>query len=367
MKSLFNFTSEDFEKNPIHNRSGESMKYYNLKEPNHFGLFGSDVLHESGFHRFSLAERNQVKPVNPDAAWHSLCSTGIQAKFCTDAAEISVRVQLLMPSNMENMSAIGQSGVDLYFWNETVSEFCLLDVSRFDFHQDHYEVSFGHFHDEKKRSYLLNLPLYMGAVEVLMGINDEAVIVPEEFGQKGRIAVYGTSIIQGGCVSRPGMLITNMLSRWLDQEFLNFGFSGAALSEQSVAAIIGSRPDLELLIIDIEANAGTSDLMEKRLPTFLAEFRKSYPSLPIFLVSRTTFALDHYDENRIHLRSFYQDWLRKQVRRWRKEGQNIHFINGSVFFPKQDADYTVDGVHPSDLGAFVMAKAYYKQIKKVLK
>jgi len=343
------------------------MKFYDLKEQDHFGLFGSTVLQEPGFHRFSIAERAQIKPENPDASWHSLCSAGIQVKFSTDAKEMIFRVRLLLPSNMENMSAIGQSGIDLYYRNDQMDEYTLLDVSRFNFHLDHYEVSLGHFHDGKKRSYLLNLPLYMGAVEVMMGVNDEAIITPERFENKGRIAVYGTSIVQGGCVSRPGMLITNLLSRWMNQEFLNFGFSGAALSEQSVAAIIGSRPFLEMLIIDIEANAGTSDLMEKRLPFFIAEIRKTYPTLPIILVSRTTFTMDQYDEFRIRLRAFYDGWLRNLVKKWQKEGQNIHYLNGARIFPKNDAEYTVDGIHPSDLGAMAIAKAYLKQIKRIEK
>lgn len=343
------------------------MKYYDLKEQDHFGLYGSTVLQEPGFHRFSIAERAQIKPENADASWHSLCSAGIQAKFSTDAKEMNFKVRLLLPFNMGNMSAIGQCGIDLYYRNDETTQYTLLDVSRFDYHQDHYEVSFGHFHDEKKRSYLLNLPLYMGAIEVMMGVDDEAIITPDRFENEGRIAVYGTSIVQGGCVSRPGMLITNLLSRWMNQEFLNFGFSGAALAEQSVAAIIGSRQNLDMFIIDIEANAGTTDLMEKRLPVFIAEFRKTYPLIPIILVSRTTFTMDQYDDFRIRLRAFYDNWLRKQVKKWQKEGQNIYYLNGATIFPKNDAEYTGDGIHPSDLGAMAIAKAYLKQIIKIEK
>jgi hypothetical protein len=40
------------------------------------------------------------------------------------------------------------------------------------------------------------------------------------------VVFYGTSITQGGVASRPGMAFTNILSRALDREVLNFGFSG---------------------------------------------------------------------------------------------------------------------------------------------
>ncbi len=342
------------------------MKTYQLKDSAHFGLYGSDALSEPGFHRFTEAERTRLKPENPDAAWHSLCSTGIVAKFRTDAKEIIVHVKLLLPPNMDNMSAIGQSGIDLYFYHEEMAEYCLLDVSRFDFHQAEYDVSIGRFHDGLHRDYLLNLPLYMGATEITMSFNDEATIIPVGFSHPGRIAIYGTSIVQGGCVSRPGMLFSNILSRWLDKEILNFGFSGAAFSEKTTASILSTRQELDLLIIDIEANAGCSDLMEKRLPGFIDEFRKAYPLLPIILVSRSAMSMDLYDANRIGLRTYYDRWLRKLTASYRKQKQNVTYLDGFSSFSGNFTEYTVDGIHPSDLGALAIAKAYLRQIRKIL-
>ena len=40
------------------------------------------------------------------------------------------------------------------------------------------------------------------------------------------IVWYGTSIAQGGVVTRPGMAFTNIIARNLGREVLNFGFSG---------------------------------------------------------------------------------------------------------------------------------------------
>lgn len=342
------------------------MKTYDLKDSRHFRLVGSDVLAEPGFHRFSAAERDRIKPESPDVAWHSLSSAGIQAKFKTDSAAIVAKVRLLQPANMSYMSAVGQCGVDLYCFEAEAGEFVLHDVARFDLKKAEYEAALGHHSDGKMRRYVLNLPLYMGATEVSLSFDDGATVVPDGFSVPGRILVYGTSIAQGGCVSRPGMLYTNILSRWMDKEFLNFGFSGAGLGEKTVAAILSTREDLDLLIVDIEANAGTSDVMEKRLPVFLEEFRKRHPVIPILLVSRPPFAMDWYDEGRIALRAHYDGWLKKLAAAERKKGQNVVYLPGNRHYPGPFTEYTVDGIHPSDLGAMEIAKAHLPAIRKIL-
>ncbi len=338
------------------------MIYRSLKEPQ-FRLYGSDVLGEPGFHRLSVLERERLRKVNPDAAWHALSSAGILAKFGTDAREIRVRVKLLMPATMEYMSAVGQCGVDLYALSED-GTYRLLDVSRFDSKATEYEADLGRFKDGAMRRYILHLPIYMGATDVSVGLDDGARCEPVDYPHQGRIAVYGTSIVQGGCVTRPGMLVTNILSRRFDREFLNFGFSGAAYLEPEAAAAIGARPNLDLFFIDAEANAGTDDLMERRFPAFYAEFRKFHPAIPVVLVSRPTFAMDRYDERRIALRAHYRAWLSAFAAKARKRGEDVRFLDGSRFF--EDAEATVDGIHPSDLGAAGIADAYGRMIRRIL-
>ena len=48
--------------------------------------------------------------------------------------------------------------------------------------------------------------------------------------------IYGTSITQGGCASRPGMAYTNILSRRIDAPFINLGFSGSGRGEPGEGA-----------------------------------------------------------------------------------------------------------------------------------
>lgn len=341
------------------------MKYYPLKDQKHFHLYGSTVLDEPGFCRLSSKEREIIQPINPDVSFLATHSAGIQAKFSSDATTIQVHVKNQDKANMNHMPATGQCGVDLYVFDEQAKKFVFHDVTRFDLSLSEYEINLCHFTTPKMRRYLFNLPLYMGAVEFEVGFNDEAKVVADTFSHDGRIAVYGTSITQGGCVSRPGMLYTNLLSRWLDQEFLNFGFSGAALGEKEIAQFIGNREKQDLLIIDIEANAGCDERLEQNLPTFLSTYHELQPNVPIILVSRIPFAMDLFDEARKNLKRKYHSYLKKIVKEQQEQGYAITYLDGTKFFQGDFTEYTVDGIHPTDLGSMAIAKAYLKAINKV--
>ena len=54
----------------------------------------------------------------------------------------------------------------------------------------------------------------------------------------------------------------------------------------------------------------------------------------------------------------------------RKKGIKIYFLDGDNFFTSTQllhfTEYTVDGVHPTDLGSSLIAEGYYQKIVKVL-
>ena len=65
----------------------------------------------------------------------------------------------------------------------------------------------------------------------------------------------GTSIVQGGCASRPGMVHTAILGRRLDREAINLGFSGNGMMEPEVARLMAEL-DPALYVIDCIPNVG---------------------------------------------------------------------------------------------------------------
>ena len=80
----------------------------------------------------------------------------------------------------------------------------------------------------EEREYLLFLSLYDGVTSLSIGIDSLSQIsgpVTELPVRKKPVVFYGTSILQGGCASRPGMAHTNILERWLNRECINLGLA----------------------------------------------------------------------------------------------------------------------------------------------
>ena len=181
--------------------------------------------------------------------------------------------------------------------------------------------------------------------------------------------MYGTSIAQGGCVSRPGMLYSNILSRWLDIEFINQGYSGSAMLEEKMGEIIGQIKNQKLLIVDAEANAGCNLTMKNNLEKFIRSYIKYSPNVPILFVSRCLFSLDLYDTSRVELKNYYRNFVKKLIKKLKSEGHRVFYLDGDKFFKDEKlnfSEFTVDGVHPTDLGNYMIAKHHFKCINKIL-
>lgn len=351
------------------NKEGKELAWINAKDRRHFGLFGSDAFDEAGFCRLKKAERDYIRPVNDGEAWLAEQSAGVQIRFETDSTQLFIRGRNRAPFDMTNMTQIGECGADLYVYDEEMNTYVLHDVVRiYPMDSTTYELSLGHFSDKpkKRRKYIVYLALYMAVEEIHIGIDKDSFVKPSGFEYDTKIGVYGTSIVQGCCASRPGMAPTNYLSRKLDMQVYNFGFSGMAMLEKEMGEILGNK-DIDILIVDAEPNAGIDERMEKNAEGFLNAFFKKKPNDPVVLFSRVLFALDRYDEYRIRLREYYKSYLRTLAEFYRKKGRKIYFADGSKIFKGNYTEYTSDGIHPSDMGMVALASAYEREVKKALK
>ena len=81
-----------------------------------------------------------------------------------------------------------------------------------------------------------------GVETVFIGIDEQAELAaPSPWADDRPVVVYGTSITQGGCATRPGMAYTNIVSRELNRPVINLGFSGNGKGEAEVAAELAHR------------------------------------------------------------------------------------------------------------------------------
>jgi len=292
--------------------------------------------------------------------------SGGQIRFQTDAKNLVVRVRLSAPADMPDMPATGQCRIDCYLGYPGEQHFYAVTV----FEQTNRDYQCGLFVHlpQKMRMVTLNLPLYQGVEEVLVGLDPEASILPPPpYESDLPIIVYGTSNTQGGCASRPGMSWTNILSRRLNREFINMGFSGSGKGEPDVARNIALIPNPGCFVLDYEGNAG-SELLRQTLPHFIEILREAHPTTPILVLSVTPFSRELEDEAFVQMRARDRDFQRSTVEALRQLGDvNIFFMDGRGVLGEDFTETLVDGVHTTDLGFMREADALEPKIRDIIR
>ena len=166
----------------------------------------------------------------------------------------------------------------------------------------------------------------MESVEIGV-VAGSSISPPLPFAHDGKVVVYGTSITQGGCAARPGMAYSNILSRRLNLEFVNLGFSGNGKGEPALAKLINQISRKKLIILDYEANAGES--IRKTLGPFVKTLRSHDKKVSILIVSKIRYASELVGTSQLKKVQARASFQAEVVRGLRNAGDtNIHFLNG---------------------------------------
>lgn len=356
---------KNMSQNNINNRS--NIKWYNPYETP-FRLSGFEYFHcDKLYRRLPISTEELFEKVNPNLnilSWHT---AGGQISFKTNSSKILIKATISAKHNMANMTAIGESGFDCYL-GQNGERLKFYGVTNFDILSDSFECELVANLPISTRDILLHFPLYNGVKSIQIGLDVNAVVEPPIDFEQGKILFYGTSITQGGCASRPGMAYTNILSRWLNKEILNFGFSANGLGEYEMAELIADINNLSLIVLDYEANSGTNGRLESSLEGFIDIIRHKNPETPILVVSRIQHLADFYDKELFDRRVRLREFQKKIVQKRCLDGDTkIFFLNGNDLFDDNFDEYTVDFIHPTDLGLWKMAEGLFPIISHILK
>jgi hypothetical protein len=316
------------------------------------GMGWRDESREHPYDRFPVPLKPQLTP----ELWNlSVQSAGLYVDFQTHATEIFVRWTLEgnPPAVVPGYNApCGSSGVDCYGLDEQ-------GVWRWVGNQEAWEDPHCNGRvtrrplDGKLRTYRVYLPLMRRVFSFEVGARESISTLPKPDGQP--IAYYGTSIVHGAGVSRPGLTHAAQMGRRLKREVLNLGFCGRAFCEAAVAEALG-RLDPILFIVDVVPNNSAVDLAE-RLPRFLEVLRAARPETPILLLGDRVFGDAAFVSQR---QSEYQDKnasLQKVYDQSVASGINDLHIYFSDSWFGDDFEGTSDASHPNDLGAWRMAES----------
>ena len=296
----------------------------------------------------------------------SQSSAGMHVRFITDAARMHARWAVTSTNlAMVHMPSTGVSGLDLCVKTEK-GEWRWLAVGR----PDKQTNSMGLVINlpPGQREYLLYLPLYNGTHYVEVGVPQSASIVkagPWGPGTRKPVLFYGTSIQQGACASRPGMVHSAILGRRFQFPHINLGFSGNGKMEPELADLLAEL-DPSVYVLDCLPNMGAPEVTE-RVEPFVRKLRAAHPHTPIVLVEDRSYADSFLNTTKREHNEASRAALKRAYDNLRKSGvKDLHYLKGADLLG-DDGEATVDGSHPNDLGFMRHADEHAKVLGPILK
>jgi hypothetical protein len=304
-----------------------------------------------------------------DSVWYlSKNSAGMAVRFVTDAPSIEARWTLRSKSlAMNHMPATGVSGVDLYIRQDDPDRpWHWVGIGRPEqFPTNEKPLVSGL--PEGGHEFRLYLPLYNGVESVEIGIEPGFTIAPGPAYPPDRalpIVVYGTSITQGGCASRPGMAYPAIVGRWLDMPTINLGFSGSGKMEPEMAELLGEL-EASAYVLDCLPNM-SPELVTERVAPFVRILREARPETPIVLVENIRYQAAPILPGTKRSYTAKNEALRAAYDGLGAEGiGGLHYVSGDDLLG-DDGEATVDGTHATDVGFLRMAEVLAPVLKRLL-
>ncbi len=325
------------------------MNYYNITQ-HPLKIYGLAVADAENRQFYRLPKYMLEKM--PQYDYLGRRATGGRVRFCTDSANLTIRMTLSQVKEDINIPLSGSAGADIYLGKGIGSEYLGYIAPNCHIME---EVSVEKAFSKKNTMEIvtINLPRNDHLLSMEIGVDDTATVEESlEYTIASPIVFYGSSITEGGCASRAGNAYTSIVSRWLDADYCNFGFSGSARGEQIFAQYLASLTDISAFVYDYDHNANDVKQLFDTHEAFFKTVRKAHPNLPILIMSRPDTDIDKKDAQ-----------ARKEVifttySNAKKQGdQNVWFLDGETFFGTYGrAECTVDGTHPNALGFMRMAE-----------
>ena len=125
--------------------------------------------------------------------------------------------------------------------------------------------------------------------------------------------------------------------------------------------------DCSLFIMDTEANTTELSEQQERYPEFIRLYRQTHPETPYLDVSRVPVAKELRQPKIHEKRMATKNFQRELVEKLHAQGdQNIWFVDGEELAQGHFEEYTVDGLHATDLGFYKIAQALEPTIRNLL-
>jgi hypothetical protein len=348
----------------------DTLKFYNALN---FKLINKGFHNsETPYYRLPAVMKDSVRP---NLYSLSRCTAGEAIRFRTNSHCVAVRYNLISNFTMAHMAPTGIKGMDLYILDGDKWVFLNCNRPYRDYsgatpRKDSIQSKiFIDKLDGEMHEYMMYLPLYDGVNWVEIGVEPNAQIqMPQVNSPRHdkKFVFYGTSIMQGGCACRPGMVATSILQRDLNVECVNLGFSGEGKMDYCMARTMATIPNVHAFIIDPVPNC-TKMMCDTLTYEFVKILRTLRPDVPIFMVEGLEYSYTHYS-------SYYNKYLaqknyefHKNYLKLKKENpRNLYYIDNKKLWGP-DNEGVVDGIHFTDIGFYWYAQKLKPYLEAVLK
>lgn len=335
----------------------DNIRFYDaLCEP--FKIYG--IFYEGG--KWRRVPEAVAKTVSEGVYALHANTAGGRVRFKTDSPYIAISAKMPTMGRMPHFTLCGAAGFDLYLNGANQGVFRPpFDASGgYEAIREGYEYTAEYGTYGEVRNVEINFPLYSDVSELYIGVAEDSLILPPDpYKIECPVVYYGSSITQGGCASRPGTSYQAFLSRELDLNYINLGFSGNAKGEDEIANYIKTL-DMSAFVYDYDFNAPSYEHLEATHERMFKIIREANPTLPIIIMSKPKPVLDSLNLKRLEL-------IKKTYENAKASGdENVYFIDGRELMEFAGKEGTVDTTHPTDLGFFSMAKRLSPVLKQIL-
>lgn len=188
-----------------------------------YGLCNPQV----NYYRLPVDVAKSVGGVAP----HSRNSSGGRIRFVTDSPYIAIKVKHGPYNNgSPHLSRLSSLGVDLYVNKDGKETYFASYYPPIDKEEECEGIK--HFKNAEEREITVYMPTGTTVSEFEIGLKKGSTLSEhKEYKHKTPVVFYGSSITNGYAASRPGNMYEAFISRKLDCDFINLGFSGAAKAD----------------------------------------------------------------------------------------------------------------------------------------
>lgn len=343
----------------------EDYDWFDYTHPN-VSLHG--VFYDQTDKEYKRLPKDVAEATSEGVLWLHNNTAGGRLRFKVNSNVFAIKAEQKFVGVMPHMPFFGQAGFSVYvdgLYAGTIAPLFTDFVEgnnaivRFDGMMEISKKAFknGVVHDVE-----IYFPLYYNVQKMSVGVKKGSEISkPNPYKNTLPVLYYGSSITQGACASHPGNDYPSILSRKLDCDFINLGFSGSGKAEPPMVDYVSSL-NCSVYVMDYDYNAPTPEYLEQTHYPMYEKIRKAHPDAPIIFMTKPNCDFSYECEK-------FRRVIKKSYKKATTNGdKNVYYIDGRKLFGNDCRDAcTVDGCHPNDLGFYRMAKTFEPLLKKLLK